>query len=215
MKFSSYMNKRKRTEIDSFGKDKSIEVATLGFFGETGEVVDLFKKILFHGHPMAQEKEKLKYEMGDCVWYLGSLLHHTKLKRNLKRRLMEVRGLTDNKLDIIDILELDTRWEDGFYSKTNIKEDIFELISLSFSVVATLKLIMGNEQREFENNLIVFHLSEYLTLLNKLIVVSGNTLEEVLEGNIEKLNKRYPDGFRETDSILRESPVRQQEALIK
>lgn len=35
-------------------------------------------------------------------------------------------------------------------------------------------------------------------------LVHGLTLDEIAAGNIEKLRKRYPDGFSEEDSLHRE-----------
>lgn len=39
----------------------------IGLVGEAGEVVDVIKKHLYHGEPLAQEK--LVKELGDCLWY--------------------------------------------------------------------------------------------------------------------------------------------------
>lgn len=35
-------------------------------------------------------------------------------------------------------------------------------------------------------------------------LVHGLTLDEIAAGNIEKLHRRYPDGFSEEDSLHRE-----------
>jgi NTP pyrophosphatase (non-canonical NTP hydrolase) len=43
----------------------------LGVAGEAGEVADLFKKVLFHGH--ALDKEKAAKELGDVLWYVAIL----------------------------------------------------------------------------------------------------------------------------------------------
>ena len=42
----------------------------LGLTGESGEVVEIIKKHLFHGHEL--DKDKIIKEMGDCAWYLAS-----------------------------------------------------------------------------------------------------------------------------------------------
>lgn len=42
-----------------------------GLAGETGEVIDCLKKHLFHGHPL--DKEKLKIELGDVLWYVATI----------------------------------------------------------------------------------------------------------------------------------------------
>lgn len=43
----------------------------LGLAGESGEVVELLKKHIGHGHPL--DKEKLKKELGDVLWYIAAL----------------------------------------------------------------------------------------------------------------------------------------------
>lgn len=48
-----------------------VAISALGLAGEAGEVVDLLKKHLGHGHPV--DREKLKKELGDVLWYLSDL----------------------------------------------------------------------------------------------------------------------------------------------
>ncbi|WP_370636993.1 nucleoside triphosphate pyrophosphohydrolase family protein [Gelria sp. Kuro-4] len=44
----------------------------LGLIGETGELVDIIKKVLYHDHPV--NKEKIREEAGDVLWYLTGIL---------------------------------------------------------------------------------------------------------------------------------------------
>ncbi len=44
----------------------------LGLTGETGELVDALKKILYHDHPV--DKAKLAEEAGDAMWYLSNIM---------------------------------------------------------------------------------------------------------------------------------------------
>ena len=46
-------------------------------------------------------------------------------------------------------------------------------------------------------------IGDTLHYLSGLATIFGFTLEEVATGNIEKLRKRYPDGFNTADSIAR------------
>lgn len=43
----------------------------LGLVGEAGEVADLIKKIVYHKHDV--DREKMKEELGDVMWYLAAL----------------------------------------------------------------------------------------------------------------------------------------------
>lgn len=42
--------------------------SVMGLCGESGEVIDLVKKHVSHGHPL--NREKLIDELGDVAWYL-------------------------------------------------------------------------------------------------------------------------------------------------
>ena len=50
---------------------EALSLGALGLSGESGEVTDLVKKFLFHGHPL--DAEKVKKELGDVLWYLAVL----------------------------------------------------------------------------------------------------------------------------------------------
>ena len=43
--------------------------SVMGLCGESGEVIDLVKKHISHGHPL--NREKLIDELGDVAWYLA------------------------------------------------------------------------------------------------------------------------------------------------
>lgn len=47
--------------------------ACLGLAGETGELLDMVKKWVFHEKPL--DTEHLKKEVGDCMWYVALFCH--------------------------------------------------------------------------------------------------------------------------------------------
>ena len=58
-------------------KDKA-DVASLimgcfGLAGEAGELIDLFKKWLFHEKPL--DEDHAKKELGDCLWYIAEIAY--------------------------------------------------------------------------------------------------------------------------------------------
>jgi NTP pyrophosphatase (non-canonical NTP hydrolase) len=73
--FIGYQNATERTGKVSSGAmlDDKINRMTiaLGLAGEAGEVVDLIKKVEGHGHPL--DKDKLRDELGDLLWYTARL----------------------------------------------------------------------------------------------------------------------------------------------
>jgi len=52
-------------------KDEALTNFALGVAGEAGEVADLVKKHVFHGHPL--EREEMIKELGDVLWYVSQL----------------------------------------------------------------------------------------------------------------------------------------------
>jgi len=52
-------------------QDELLNVGALGLAGESGEVIDLIKKHLFHGKPL--DREKAIEELGDVLFYVQCL----------------------------------------------------------------------------------------------------------------------------------------------
>lgn len=109
MKFSEYQKLAARTHVDSIPDLTDTELMVLwdavGLAGESGETLDLVKKIVFHRHPF--DKTKLKKEVGDCLWYLACLA------TTLGLDLDEVANENIEKLKI--------RYPDGFSTDRSIR----------------------------------------------------------------------------------------------
>ena len=56
---------------------------------------------------------------------------------------------------------------------------------------------------EFEIDHIIEELGDCMWYIALMATAVGTTMEEIMERNIEKLKKRYPDGFSIMDSINR------------
>ena len=48
-------------------------MGSLGLAGESGELLDLFKKWIFHGKPL--DEEHARKELGDVLWYVAEIAH--------------------------------------------------------------------------------------------------------------------------------------------
>jgi NTP pyrophosphatase (non-canonical NTP hydrolase) len=47
-----------------------LNTAALGLAGESGEIADHVKKVMFHGHPLDDAtRDKIAKEIGDILWY--------------------------------------------------------------------------------------------------------------------------------------------------
>ncbi len=76
MQFNDYQKKARKTAIyPKIGKN--FVYPTLGLVGEAGEVAEKVKKLFRdkNGQAGKTEKEELKKELGDVLWYIANLSH--------------------------------------------------------------------------------------------------------------------------------------------
>jgi NTP pyrophosphatase (non-canonical NTP hydrolase) len=76
----------------------------LGAAGEAGEVADLVKKHVFHGHPL--DREKLIKEIGDTLWALARLSAKT--------------GISFGAVARANLAKLAKRYPQGFSNEASI-----------------------------------------------------------------------------------------------
>ena len=76
----------------------------LGIAGEAGEVADLIKKELGHGHPA--DVDKIAKELGDVLWYIATLANEY--------------GLSLSDVASRNIVKLKERYPDGFSSERSV-----------------------------------------------------------------------------------------------
>jgi NTP pyrophosphatase (non-canonical NTP hydrolase) len=70
MKLNDYQRDTART-AGTRPREEALAMCGLGISGEAGEVSDIIKKHLFHGHPF--DIEGLKKELGDVLWYVAAI----------------------------------------------------------------------------------------------------------------------------------------------
>ena len=94
MNFNEYQNLAMRTA------NKSCDYANagLGLTGEAGECADIIKKHMYHGHEL--DKESLKKELGDVMWYIALTC--------------ELLGTTMNDVANTNVQKLIKRYPNGF-----------------------------------------------------------------------------------------------------
>ena len=76
MNLDEYQQLAKRTlPADMPARDK-ISMLCMGLSGEVGELIEIFKKHLYHKHPMdATTRLEVAHELGDVLWYLSCLAY--------------------------------------------------------------------------------------------------------------------------------------------
>lgn len=100
MTFHEYQKLAARTLTASDGRSPELHLAimALGLAGEAGEVVEMVKKHVGHGHEL--DREKLAKELGDVLWYIAAVATIT--------------GLDGNDIAERNIAKLRARYPDGF-----------------------------------------------------------------------------------------------------
>lgn len=110
----SYTDKALKTlNKDVFEQKDLILNASLGLSGEVGEVNDIIKKYMYHGHKLDYDmKEKIILELGDVCWYVALMawaINKTKFEEVLNK----------------NITKLDKRYQGEFSTEKSVnrKED--------------------------------------------------------------------------------------------
>jgi len=154
---------------------EDILLAMVGIVGESGEIVDWFKKYRFH--TKKPNRELLLLELGDILWYVELLSYLMKLKTDTSTMtvLPYQNGHTDIKDLLIVALEI---------SK---EASHFTLVSLEY-----LEGI-GSPNNAFNWTCAECAISNIKYHVQYIAEHMSSSLEEVQQMNIDKLNKRYPD----------------------
>lgn len=98
MTLNDYQEAARRTlNVDWPLKDQQANAA-LGLAGEAGEVADLYKKMLYHGHQVPALT--IIDELGDVLWYLAAVA--------------SLEGLSLDDIARQNIAKLQVRYPNGF-----------------------------------------------------------------------------------------------------
>ena len=69
MTINEYQKLAMTTLNPDLDKEQMLTNSVMGLCGESGEVIDLVKKHLYHGHVL--DRDALIKELGDVAWYLA------------------------------------------------------------------------------------------------------------------------------------------------
>ena len=180
MNIKEYQALAQRTSTDDH--DKLLN-GCLGLMGEAGEVVDVIKKWMFQsGDNAPLPREKLIDELGDVTWYCG-----------------EVCAGLESSVSFIYSTE---------YGNIGSRHTIDGLAALLAAQAAKpWHAIYGEPLSpcgvERRREIALDHVREILSLVDQMSRRLCSSLDEVMEKNIEKLRRRYPDGFDPKKSLHR------------
>lgn len=114
MDFKTYLKESARTvsDVPDFDDEKTrMLLGAIGLCTESGEIMDVFKKALYHGREL--DTVNLKEELGDLLWYLAILMRELNLDLDevLEINIRKLRLRYGKKFDASKSLSRDTQRE--------------------------------------------------------------------------------------------------------
>lgn len=182
MNLETYLKEIKRTTNSNLTFKENILNYSLGVSGEIAELIENIQEkieesnLFIHVTWTLKNSMDIKKEFGDCFWYLFNLY-----------KLFE---------------EVDINFKEECMKIETNQTVIFEKETLNV-MIKTGKLLDHIKKFVYHGEYIgdlVNKIRELIILVYRLVVFSGNHIEEIFEINISKLKKRYPSGFSIEDS---------------
>lgn len=98
MNFQEYQNAVLRTTGNYTSYTDALQACALGLAGESGEIADFVKKVMYHDHE--NNHEHIAEELGDLMWYIS--------------RMSTAIGYDLQDIAVMNIAKLSRRYPDGF-----------------------------------------------------------------------------------------------------
>ena len=154
--------------------DAQARLWILALGGEIGELANLTKKWLGHGHTL--DIGKLEDEAGDVAWYLACLCQLA-------------------QLEFAEFVETSPSIFPELPKRENIRDSTQALLLSMQStqgIMAGMAVYVTSDQM---GEVLVASLQRLVALLVELLGVHCIRIDRVLHLNMNKLNARYPTGF--------------------
>jgi NTP pyrophosphatase (non-canonical NTP hydrolase) len=104
MNLNEYQNLALRTHNEDLGQVQAFCNYALGLNGEAGEVADMIKKGIFHGHEM--NRHEIAKELGDVMWYVANISN--------------LIGMTLDQVATMNVTKLMKRYPNGFDKEKSV-----------------------------------------------------------------------------------------------
>ena len=105
MKLNEYQELALRTRNEGISQPQELCNYALGLTGEAGEVADLIKKGVFHGHEM--NRHEIAKEIGDVLWYAANLAN--------------LIGMSLEQVATMNVTKLMKRYPEGFSKEKSLE----------------------------------------------------------------------------------------------
>ena len=184
MNFNEYQELAMRTQAIKDNKQDMLIHAVCGLSSELGEIIQVFQnsKINKKFPAINPPVKRFLSEIGDLCWFQAELC---------KALDINITYFSLNDIDQFTTNESDIQTID---KNINIIDFYIKKLSMVIGIISGCiqKTYQGKEinieKIKYCNNLIII-------IINTICGYVGANIEDVWEDNIEKLKKRFPDGF--------------------
>lgn len=172
-----YQLKALRTaRLEENGVEETFLNCVLGLFGESAELLDVFLKT-----EEGFTHEALK-ELGDILWYVAVM--------------SATKQLDVEKMFDIAMYEFTNSESDGMLNPT------YKMIIHAGAIGDHVKKVRY-QGHKLEIEIIEYNLTKIVQYVADISYELDSSIKIVMDMNIEKLMKRYPEGFKASDSVNR------------
>jgi NTP pyrophosphatase (non-canonical NTP hydrolase) len=175
-----YLGLAMKVKAPSEGLQDDYTHSTAGLLTEVGELVDNYKRHWFYKKDI--DRVNLREELGDLLWYVALGFY------SLESSFPEIDPLPE--------YEAGEGPTDNFVLGKMVRYASMPLV---------YSLCFPNEWATDQKNDFEYDLVQLLRFLNMFANRIGTTLGEAAYLNIEKLSKRYPEGFTEYHALNRDT----------
>ena len=206
MEWSKYKEGAIKTMNGGLSTSEALQNMAYGLIGEVGEVVDLLKKVKFHGHKTTREfDDKLIKEIGDVCWYSAVLQSIIKDVTSFKSNLPEFspkkhKTLSGNTNDIVLFLTNEVQYITKGLFSVAVKLDFVDSRPDKH-----LALELESTREKLAHIYIAVNRVLYACVDLITIWVNSYSINYAFYENNKKLLARYGDSFSVTKSVNREN----------
>lgn len=184
MNYSQYQQQAIRTDDVTLGDGARLLLAACGICGEIGELVDSIKKLVFHQHDY--DAEKLCSEIGDVLWYIALMCRVLgedmgTLAQRSGVQTYSPRSLPDQRLSHADMLS-----------------SVLAMVQPAGELAQRLQntsTSMGYGFRPYNVYSLLSSAGMLLVMLDRFCVGMLMLPQDVMQQNLDKIARRYPNGF--------------------
>lgn len=189
MKYSKYVEETRRTWNKKKDVIDNINHAVLGLFDEAGELAKQYKSNLAYGTNL--DMTNVKEELGDMMYFLVRLADELQFKN------------TDSLNDKLQKIITDKPEHEGKPSQIDM------VFSINTRVGGVYTGLVTND-----GPAIVRSIMDLMFNIKIFTVILDVDLSKIMEANIAKLRKRFPEKF-ETEDALNRDVESESEAINK